>query len=49
MLPLLFLAFARVGGGCVVNCAVEGVWFRFFDITVDASLMVVFVNSYYIP
>ena len=44
-LPLLFLAFARVGGGCVVNRAVVGVGFRFFDISVDAGLMVVVVDS----
>jgi hypothetical protein len=43
--PFFFFAFSLVGGGCVINCAVVGVRFRFLGIGADASLMVVFVDS----
>ncbi len=43
--PFFLFAFLRVGGGGVVNCAVVGAWFRFLDISADASLMIEFVDS----
>ena len=45
--PFFLFAFLRVGGGGVVNYAILGVWFCLLDICADASLMVVFIGSYY--